>query len=184
MGQHKALGADTSVFPWESHSFQAGRRLASPCSQAVLGAFCRQLGPRQPYQALWWQYKKNLFILTPWRQKSCYQHLEKHPPFPITSNSTLSCLYSMLYLTFGPFYWPSRGFPGGARDKEPACQCRRHKRCGFDPWLGKIPWRRAWQPLQYSGLENSKDRGVWQAIAHRVVKSQTRLKQLIMHASC
>ena len=22
----------------------------------------------------------------------------------------------------------------------------RHKRCGFDPWVGKIPWRRAWQP--------------------------------------
>ena len=33
--------------------------------------------------------------------------------------------------------------------KEPACQCRRHKRCkgcGFDPWVRKIPWRRAWQP--------------------------------------
>ena len=30
--------------------------------------------------------------------------------------------------------------------KEPACQCRRHKRCGFDLWVGKIPWRRAWQP--------------------------------------
>ena len=38
------------------------------------------------------------------------------------------------------------GFPGGTSGKEPACQCRRHKRCGFDPWVGKIPWRRAWQP--------------------------------------
>ena len=35
------------------------------------------------------------------------------------------------------------GFPGGASGKEPGCQCRRHKRCGFNPWLGKIPWRRA-----------------------------------------
>ena len=26
------------------------------------------------------------------------------------------------------------------------CQCRRHKRCGFNPWVGKIPWRRKWQP--------------------------------------
>ena len=24
-------------------------------------------------------------------------------------------------------------FPGGATGKEPACQCRQHKRCGFDP---------------------------------------------------
>ena len=38
------------------------------------------------------------------------------------------------------------GFPGDTSDKEPACQCRRHKRPGFHPWLGKIPWRRAWQP--------------------------------------
>ena len=38
------------------------------------------------------------------------------------------------------------GFPGGAGDKEPACQHRRHKRCRFDPWVGKIPWRRKWQP--------------------------------------
>ena len=30
--------------------------------------------------------------------------------------------------------------------KEPACQCRRQKRCGFNPWVGKIPWRRKWQP--------------------------------------
>ena len=38
------------------------------------------------------------------------------------------------------------GFPGGTRGKELACQCRRHKRYGFNPWAGKIPWRRAWQP--------------------------------------
>ena len=36
--------------------------------------------------------------------------------------------------------------PGGTSGKEPACQCRRHKSCGFDPWVGKIPWRRAQQP--------------------------------------
>ena len=38
------------------------------------------------------------------------------------------------------------GFPGGASGKEPTWQCRRHKRHRFDPWIGKIPWRRAWQP--------------------------------------
>ena len=37
-------------------------------------------------------------------------------------------------------------FPDGASCKEPVGQCRRHKRHGFDPWVGKIPWRRAWQP--------------------------------------
>ena len=38
------------------------------------------------------------------------------------------------------------GFPGGASDKEPTCQCRRQKRHQFNPWVGKIPWRRAQQP--------------------------------------
>ena len=39
-----------------------------------------------------------------------------------------------------------RGFRGGASGKEPACQCRRCKRNGFNPWVKKIPWKRAWQP--------------------------------------
>ena len=33
-----------------------------------------------------------------------------------------------------------------ALSKEAACQCRRHKRCGFEPWVGKVPWRRKWHP--------------------------------------
>ena len=37
------------------------------------------------------------------------------------------------------------GFPGGSMGKESACKCKRHRRCGFNPWVGKIPWRRAWQ---------------------------------------
>ena len=35
----------------------------------------------------------------------------------------------------------------GASGEGPACQCRRHRRCHeFYPWVGKIPWRRLWQP--------------------------------------
>ena len=36
--------------------------------------------------------------------------------------------------------------PGGASGEELTCKCRRHKRCRFDPWVGKIPWRRTRQP--------------------------------------
>ena len=55
--------------------------------------------------------------------------------------------------------WPAQGcsswqkwhekpvLPGGTSGKEPACHCRRHKRRGFDPWVRKKPWRRAWQPV-------------------------------------
>ena len=57
-------------------------------------------------------------------------------------------------------------FPGGEGGKEPACQCGRHKRCEIDPWVGKIPWRRRGNPLQYSCLGNPMDRGAWRAIVH------------------
>ena len=43
-------------------------------------------------------------------------------------------------------YKKRRVFPGGASGKEPGCQCKRCTRCRFDPWVGKIPWKRAWQP--------------------------------------
>ena len=38
------------------------------------------------------------------------------------------------------------GLPQWRGGKEPACLRRRHKRHEVDPWVGKMPWRRAWQP--------------------------------------
>ena len=38
------------------------------------------------------------------------------------------------------------GLPQWLKRKRICLQCRRHKRCGFDPWVRKIPWRRKWQP--------------------------------------
>ena len=34
----------------------------------------------------------------------------------------------------------------GASGKEATCWCRRHKRYQFNPWIGKIPWKRIWLP--------------------------------------
>ena len=66
------------------------------------------------------------------------------------------------------------GFAGGLSGEEPTCQCRRHRRLQFSLWVQKIPWKRAWQPTHYSCLENPMDRGVWQAIVHRVVKESDK----------
>ena len=44
-------------------------------------------------------------------------------------------------------------------DKESACQCRRYKRLGFDPWVGKIPQSVKWPPTLVGLPENSMDRG-------------------------
>ena len=51
------------------------------------------------------------------------------------------------------------GIPGSTRGKEPTCQCRRHKRHGFDPWVGKMPQRRKWQQTPVFYLKNWMDRG-------------------------
>ena len=72
-------------------------------------------------------------------------------------------------------YYDFMGFPRGASGKEPACQRRRHKKLKFDPWVGKIAWRRSWQPTPVFLPGDPMDRGAWWAIVHGVVKSQARL---------
>ena len=38
-----------------------------------------------------------------------------------------------------------KGLPSGTSGKEPTYKCRRPRRPRFNPWVGKIPWRRKWQ---------------------------------------
>ena len=47
----------------------------------------------------------------------------------------------------GRLYFSKDNVDLDASGKETACQCRKCKRHGFDSWVGKIPWRRAWQPI-------------------------------------
>ena len=47
---------------------------------------------------------------------------------------------------FGILPMMEEGLPWWLSGKEPSCQCRRHKRHAFDPWVRKMPWRREWQP--------------------------------------
>ena len=55
-----------------------------------------------------------------------------------------SYIIKSTYYAYTAFLW---GFSSDASGKEPSCQCRRRKRCRFDPWVRKIPWRRAQQNL-------------------------------------
>ena len=52
-----------------------------------------------------------------------------YPPYP---------RFTLVVNLFSPL-------PAGAVAKNSACQCRRCERLRFDPWVGKIPWRREWQ---------------------------------------
>ena len=57
------------------------------------------------------------------------------------------------------------GFPDVTVVKEFTCQCRRYKRHGFDPWVGKIPLEQEMATCSniLACLENSMDRGAWWA---------------------
>ena len=81
------------------------------------------------------------------------------------------------YVFYKIFIWNTAFpcFPGGSRVKESACQLRRCRRLGFDPWAGNIPWRRKWQPTLVLLLMNPMDRGAWWATVHGVSKNQTWL---------
>ena len=60
----------------------------------------------------------------------------------------------------------------GARGKESAYQCRKRKRCEFDPCIRKIPWRRDWQPTPEFLPGESMDRESLWATVRGVAKSQ------------
>ena len=49
------------------------------------------------------------------------------------------------------YIYVRKGSPGGWAGKEPAWQCRSHKRCQFDPWVWKIPW----SSVQFSSVTQS-----------------------------
>ena len=72
------------------------------------------------------------------------------------------------------------GFPGGSEGKESACNARD---LGSIPGLGRSPGEGYINPLQYSCLGNSMDRGTWQATVHGVTKSWTQRSNGHFHLS-
>ena len=103
-----------------------------------------------------------------------YQSSKAFQPFSIRA------LWLFLFINYQIIEWPVHcfGFPGGASDKELACQCKRHQRCGFDPWVGKIPWRRAWKPTPVFLPGESAWTEEPGGLVHGVTKSQTQPKWL------
>ena len=102
-----------------------------------------------------------LLLLLAWAYTPKYNSVRK------TSLSSLS-LYSLITATLA-------GLPRRLSGKELACQFRKYRRHGFDPWVRKIPWSKKRNALQYSCLGNPMDRGAWWAAVHGVTESQTRL---------
>ena len=76
-------------------------------------------------------------------------------------------------LLYTDIYWTVQGRNGSLwwlRGKESTCKCRRPE---FNPWVGKTPWRRAWQPTPvFLPGESHEQRSEWVAV-HGVAGSDT-----------
>ena len=72
----------------------------------------------------------------------CYQ---KDPGLNSTHQGKEDPFYGWLKsLVLGIWYSQLCRLPRWLSGKESTCQCRSHRRPGFDPWVRKIPWRRKW----------------------------------------
>ena len=83
-------------------------------------------------------------------------------------------MYVYVYVNCN-MYDVTPGLPRWCSGKESTCQCRRDKKHGFDPCVGKIPWSRKWQPTPVFLPENSMDRRAWRTTVHGAAKSRTQL---------
>ena len=72
----------------------------------------------------------------------------------------------------------TRRLPWYLSSKIICLKCRRYRRCRFDPWARKIPWRRGWQPTPVFLPKKFHGQRAWWAMAHGITKSQTWWKWL------
>ena len=56
------------------------------------------------------------------------------------------CVYAFQLTVLQQYLQLHELHPGWFSGKESTCPCRRRRKCGFDPWVSTIPWRRKWQP--------------------------------------
>ena len=140
----------------------------------------------------WQQHIKNFIWVTRWRQndkngkwnaiRRAIGLLFLSPEHPISfsqmfsiNHQYLSATEKMVWVSHSSenFHSLNPGFSGGPAGRESVClQRKRHRRCGFDPWVRKIPWRRESQPTpvflpgeshgqRYSPWDHKKVRHDW-----------------------
>ena len=106
----------------------------------------------------WENIDLNLFNVMLFFQED---HIRSHIwLFPLTQHSW----HSTPVIVPFPLPWWLSG-------KESTCQCRRGR---FNPWVGKIPWRRKWQPTPAFLPGKSHEQRTWQATIHGVKRRRGR----------
>ena len=120
---------------------------------------------------------QNFITLRP-RTLLTYLKITPCPSFPTSPSKNVLSFFLFLHYSSTdssvqqslrlPIFIVLRGFPGGIRGKESTCQCKRRR---FDPWVGKIPWRRKWQLTPVFLPGESMNIGAWWATVSGVAKS-------------
>ena len=87
------------------------------------------------------QLKKKYMTI---KGKILWYHKKVRPWF---HGPAFTCVFYFMRMIFLVPIELNNSIPGDTSGKESACQCRRHKKHGFNPWVWKIPWRRALQPI-------------------------------------
>ena len=116
-----------------------------------------------------WRCNVGLFSFPRWPYCTFLKSITSDHPHSFTSTICTSCLLVLIVSIFCMLH-PDLHFPCGSAGKESACNAGD---LGSIPGLGRPPGEGKGYPLQYSGLENSKD-----CIVHGVAKSQTSLSDL------
>ena len=113
----------------DANEFHCLERMLPQGGCGQWGSIGKTQGTEQPYGCLGTRLRGARSLLTP--QPSAAGWAEAQRAFKHTHTHTETKASGL----------PVKAdiFPG----KEPACRCRR---CRFDPWVGKTPWRRKWQP--------------------------------------
>ena len=88
-------------------------------------------------------------------------------------NELLTCMYTYMFVYVCVYQSINIWLPWWLTTKGE--QWRRRRRCGFGPWVVKIPWRRAWQSTAVFLSGKSMARGAWWSIVHGVTNSQAQL---------
>ena len=115
--------------------------------------------------------------------RACVRRYSSPAPTPKGSRGTKGTrLMQMKQLGNGD-PWAQLNTNTGLLWASQVAQWSRIPRRGFDPWMGKIPYRGKWQPSHTLGWENPMDRGAWQTTVHGVARVERGLaaEQLICY---
>ena len=138
---------------------------------------------RRKFTSTWWRARALSLTAGPWWSSGYDSALSLPQPdlsLRVGTEILLQTAAGRGHQRLEPF---DVGFPGRAVGKNPPANAGDARDVGLIPGSGRFPGGGHGNPLQYSCLKNSMDRGAWRATVHGVAKSRTWLSDWACTAS-